>query len=452
MSVQRSLTVSPGQPLIALHQVSKHFEMQRTRQRSFQEGFIRLFRWKRTASDTFWPLKQVSLTINQGDCIGVIGPNGSGKSTLLKLITGILTPDEGELIVNGRISSLLELGAGFHPDLTGRENIYLNGSIYGLSRAQMNKHLDSIIDYAELGEFIDTPIKHYSSGMYVRLGFAVAIHTEPDLLLVDEVLAVGDANFQRKCLNSIQKFRDEGGTLLLVSHDLGTIQSICKYALWLEHGQLQAEGHPTDVAMAYLNHLAEQEEIRAREKEQQDEAAENKHQDAKKAAGEKPSAHRWGTGEIRITKVEFCDEHDAPRATFHTGDSLTICIHYAAEKPIRQPVFGLAIYHQNGTHICGPNTKFGELEIPLVQGQGALTYRIPNLPLLEGGYTLSVAVVNQANTETYDYHDRLYTFQVYPGASKEQYGIMTLNGKWQQAEVGQDKVLIHHNGSGNGSM
>ncbi len=288
----------------------------------------------------------------------------------------------------------------------------------------MNKRLDSIIDYAELGDFIDTPIKHYSSGMYVRLGFAVAIHTDPDLLLVDEVLAVGDATFQRKCLNSIQLFRDNGGTLFLVSHDLSTIQTICKRAIWLEHGQVQADGHPTDVVMEYISHIAAQEEARAQK------VAESKGQGAS-IKSDVAASRQWGTGRICITKVEFRDEKGQSRTTFSNGDAFTICLHYEAKELIEQPVFGLAIYHQNGTHICGPNTRFGDLEIPVTQRNGEVSYHISDLTLLEGGYTVSVAVVSQANTETFDYHDRLYTFQVYRGKSKEQYGLVTLNGVWQ---------------------
>ncbi len=432
MSVERNAKALPGQPLIELANVSKRFMLARERRRSLQEIFIRLVTRQKAERDSFWPLRHLSLTINRGDCVGVIGPNGSGKSTLLKLITGILAPDEGHMLVNGRISSLLELGAGFHPDLTGRENIYLNGSIYGLSRAQMDARLDSIIDYAELGDFIDTPIKHYSSGMYVRLGFAVAIHTDPDLLLVDEVLAVGDANFQRKCLTSIQHFRDNGGTLFLVSHDLGTIQSICKRAIWMDHGEVQADGHPTDVVMAYYARLAQQEEAKAQKSRQH--ASDHADGESAPTAADAPP-RRWGTGEVRITKVELCDAQGEPRTNFHNGDTLLVRLHYTAEQRVEAPVFGLAIYHQNGTHICGPNTKFGETPIPVVHGDGAITYCVPALPLLEGSYTLSVAVVNFANSETFDYHDRLYDFQVYRGKSNEQYGLVTLNGMWELAEI-----------------
>lgn len=428
MSIYRNERPQPDQPLIELRHVSRQYTMQRSRHRSLQEMFIRWLRREKKVNEVFWPLRDVSFAIHPGDCVGIIGPNGAGKSTLLKLITGILAPTEGDLFVNGRISSLLELGAGFHPDLTGRENIYLNGSIYGLSRAQMDKKLDSIIDYAELGEFIDTPIKHYSSGMYVRLGFAVAIHTNPDLLLVDEVLAVGDAAFQRKCLTSIQKFRDNGGTLVFVSHDLTSIQTICKRVLWLEHGKIQAEGHPTEVIMAYIQHLAALEEAKQGGKEAKSPATPGEAGDEEQAKIQR----RWGSGEIRIAAVELCDVTGQPRAAFRNGEPMIIRLSYEASTRVEAPIFGLAIYHQNGTHIAGPNTKFGDFSIPFVHGAGAIDYHIPQVALLEGSYTLSVAVINTTDTITYDYHDRLYDFQIYRGQSKELYGLVTLNGHWRQ--------------------
>jgi lipopolysaccharide transport system ATP-binding protein len=408
-------------PLVELVNVSRMFAMRRDRSRSIQDLFIRLFGRSSQTQDLFWPLKDISLSISPGDCVGIIGPNGSGKSTLLKLVTGILEPTEGTMTVCGRLSSLLELGAGFQPDLTGRENIYLNGSIYGLSRAQINDRMDRIIDYAELGEFIDTPVKHYSSGMYVRLGFAVAIHTEPDLLLVDEVLAVGDLSFQRKCLASIYQFRNSGGTILLVSHDLSTIQSICTRVLWLEDGLIQADGNATDVIMHYQRHVASREDEKR----------------AASAQGDSQQVHsgvsqQWGTGDLEICNVEICGADGEPKSVFFTGESMQIHLHYACRKQIEYPVFGLAIHHQNGTNIFGPNTKFGGLDIPFVEGNGSVVYTIDNLPLLEGGYAISVAAVNDEDTETYDFHDRVYSFQVYPGDHSAGYGMVTMDGKWQQ--------------------
>jgi lipopolysaccharide transport system ATP-binding protein len=414
--IQRSAVAAAGQPLIQLRQISKRFAMHRERQRSFQETFIRLFQRKRDRGRQFWALNDVSFEVHAGDCFGIIGSNGSGKSTLLKLITGILEPTSGDIITGGRIASLLELGAGFHPDLTGRENIFLNGSVYGLSRQQMLSRLDKIIDFTELGDFIDVPIKHYSSGMYVRLGFAVAIHIDPDLMLVDEVLSVGDAAFQHKCLDSIGKFRAQGGTLVFVSHDLGTVQSLCNKAIWLDSGQVRAAGQPTDVAMAYLNEVA--------------------HREEDKSTGEpsqtpEDAQRRWGTGKVRITDVRLCDGTGTPRHIFVTGGVMEVRLRYRAEGRVEEPVFGIAIHHQNGAHLCGPNTDFGGLRIPSLEGEGLVVYRIPALSLLEGAYTVSVAVVDRGDSEMYDYHDRAYPFRVSTGTSRERFGMVTLRGDWQ---------------------
>ncbi len=407
---------SPNQPLILLRSVSKRFVMHHERQRSFQESFIRLVRNQRTPQRYFWALRDVSFEVEAGDCFGIIGPNGSGKSTLLKLITGILEPTSGDVITHGRITSLLELGAGFHPELTGRENIFLNGAVYGLSRRQMMERIDAIIDFAELGDFIDVPIKHYSSGMYVRLGFAVAIHTDPKVLLVDEVLAVGDAEFQHKCMDSISTFRAEGGTLLFVSHDLGAVQSLCNKAIWLDEGRVRAVGKPVDVVMAYLNQVARREEDKA---------------SMEPARNLRQGRNRWGTGKVQIIDVQLCDGTGTPRYVFVTGSTMEIRLRYYVEGEVKEPVFGIAIHHQNGTHICGPNTDFSGLRISSLQGEGLVVYRIPALPLLEGGYTVSAAVVARDNSETYDYHDRAYPFRVSLGVPRERYGVVTLKGEWQ---------------------
>lgn len=415
MSVLRVPTPLPGEPLIEMQHVSRRFTKKLERGRSLQDAFIGVFRRRRHTAEEFWPIRDFSIAIHSGDCVGVIGPNGSGKSTLLKLITGILPPTGGDLVVRGRVSSLLELGAGFHPDLTGRENIFLNGSIYGLNRAYMNRQLDSIIAYAGLGDFIDTPVKHYSSGMYVRLGFAVAIHTDADLLLVDEVLAVGDAAFQNKCMESIYQYRRAGGTLLLVSHDLGTIQTLCTRAIWIENGLIAAEGAPPDVIMAYKQHQA---------------GKEAHHASPATPGGAPTNKQRWGTGEVQITAVELCEADGTPRTAFMTGNELLVRLHYRAAARVERPVFGLSINHQNGMNLFGPNTKFEALDIPYVEGEGVVSYRIPDLPLLEGLYTLSVAVVNYEDTAIFDYHDRLYPLRVVYSPVQAGYGMVRLQGSW----------------------
>lgn len=424
-------TIPARLPIVEVDGVSKRFAMNSGQARSIQEFFINLFGLQRKngrgAKDEFWALNDVSFTIDPGDSIGIIGPNGSGKSTLLKLLVGILQPTSGVVTVRGRVSSLLELGAGFHPDLTGRENIYLNGTIYGITREQIRDRIDSIIEFAQIGNFIDMPVKHYSSGMYVRLGFAVAIHTEPDFLIVDEVLAVGDANFQFKCLNAIHEFQRQGGTLLLVSHDLATIQAHCDRALWLEKGSVQGFGKSTDVVMSYLNWVSRQYNKSIEYRPEGEDEAEN--------------ARRWGTRVVQVTDVELLDRHGQPSSTFITTEPMEVKIHYAAQQKVDHPIFGLALHHENGSHICGPNTRFDKLYIPAVEGTGSISYKIPSLSLLEGAFDLSVAITNSDDTEFYDYHDRLYRFRVFPGPTLERYGMVTLGGSWQMETDAENGTL-----------
>jgi ABC-type polysaccharide/polyol phosphate transport system ATPase subunit len=254
-----SLAPDPARtPLIEAVGISKRFRLQREHQRSLQESFIRLLRGRRDEAEYFWPLRDFTLRVYPGETIGILGQNGSGKSTLLKLLTGVLQPTNGEIYVNARVASLLELGAGFHPDLTGRENIFLNASIYGMDNRTIRRNLDSIIDFAEIGDFIDTPVKHYSSGMYVRLGFAVAIHTQPDVMIVDEVLTVGDQIFQQKCMQSISEMEKAGVALILVSHNVEDIRRLCSRAIWLHNGYVRADGNSFDVVDAYVAHANEQ--------------------------------------------------------------------------------------------------------------------------------------------------------------------------------------------------
>lgn len=411
-------SIVDGQPLIAIDHVSKKFKLHTESQRSIQESVIRLFQRKqRNGADTFWALNDVSLTVEPGDCIGLIGPNGSGKSTLLKLITGIIEPTSGSAEVRGRMSSLLELGAGFHPDLTGRENIFLNASIYGLSGKQIRERLEPIIEFSELGEFIDMPVKHYSSGMYVRLGFAVAMHTDPDILLVDEVLAVGDSHFQNKCFDAVINFQRRGGTLLFVSHSLDMIQTLCNRAIWMEKGVVQADGKPIDVIMEYRNRVAEVENAATA--------------GANTGAESIPEERRWGTGDVEIVTVELTDQSGELRSVFYTGDRLSVRMKYVARQRVENPSFGIAIYDQSGAHVTGPNTQTFGLEIPSIEGTGTVTYSIPSLPLLDGAYLLTVAATDHTGAVIYDFHDRHYPFRVSPGSTQEIYGLVTMGGEWE---------------------
>jgi len=402
--------VSGMKPVVRFDQVSKRFILHQNRPRSFQEMALNLFR-RRSAdrdAEVFWALQGVSFEIAPGETLGLVGPNGAGKSTALKLIAGVLEPTAGRVEVQGRIGALLELGTGFHPDLTGRENIYLNGSILGLSRATIRRKLDEIIAFAELERFIDVPVKHYSSGMYMRLGFAVAVHVDPEILLVDEVLAVGDATFQRKCLERINWMHSQGVTIFFVSHNAETVGAICSRALWLDRGGVIADGTADAVVARYMDYTwtAEKGFLKAATSERQ-----------------------WGNGPVRITTVRLLDGNGQECQQFQAGQSFTIEIHYETSERVEWPVFGLALHRSDGLHITGPNTKFAHYDIPCIEGSGVIRYTLSKLPLLNGIYYVSVAVHNREDTQMYDYRDRLYPFRVLPGEG-ERYGIVALEGNW----------------------
>ncbi len=414
---------------IQFDSVSKYFNLELDRPRSFQERFIGLLRRRPNSHEKFWALRDASFDIRAGETAGLIGENGAGKSTALRLMARTLLPSSGRVLINGSVAALLELGAGFHPDLTGRENVYLNGSIMGLSRAQIRRKLDDIIAFAELERFIDVPVKHYSSGMYVRLGFSVAVHTDPEILLVDEVLAVGDQNFQHKCLERILSLQQRGVSICLVSHDLESIRKLCSVGVWLQDGQVRAMGNVQDTVSAYLRYAAEEEEAKLRAAQPQSPAADKS--PARECGQGKTQTRKWGTGDVEITSVTFLDAEGHEQQVFHVGEPWIARIHYCARQRVERPTFGLAVHRNDGVHVCGPNTHFGGMDIPAVEGEGDVFYRIEHLPLMEGTYLLSAAAHNEADTVLFDYHDRLYTFKVRQVGHGERYGLVSLGGTWQ---------------------
>jgi len=418
--------------IIRFDQVSKQFTLHRNRPRSFQELFLNILRRDRIPSrEKYVALRDVSFEIKRGEVLGIIGPNGAGKSTVLKLISRIIEPTAGQIEINGQVGALLELGTGFHPDLTGRENIYLNGSILGFSRAKMDRIIDQVIDFSEMGRFIDVPVKHYSSGMHMRLGFSIAIHVRPEILLVDEVLAVGDQAFQLRCLDKINELKRQGITIVLVSHSREQIREMCSRAIWLDKGQIQAQGDVGGVLDHYMDRvMAHDEKQMVKAERQQAEVAGKEAQDKKEEEEQQEPPWRWGSHEVEIVLVQILDEAGEEQRTFRTGDTLRVRIHYLAHEPIPEPQFGLALFHSSGFHISGPNNVFGEYHIPEIEGQGYVDYVIEQLPLLPGTYLISAAMHDLEGKHAYDYIHQRWSFRVRSGGVRESFGSFYIPATW----------------------
>ena len=351
-----------------------------------------LLRGRRARYEEFWALKDISFEIPTGSTFGIIGSNGSGKSTLLKCLAGILTPDKGSISVNGRIAALLELGAGFHPEMTGRENIFLNGAILGMTQKELLKKMDSIIEFAGLENFIDTPVKNYSSGMTVRLGFAIAINVDPEILIIDEVLAVGDSAFQQKCHEKIEEFKHDGRTIILVSHGLGDVAQLCKTVAWIEKGHLKAIGDGYEVVGEYLGEA---------------------HDATVRQTGE--LGERWGSHEAEITSVEFLDQNKQPLSSIRSGLPVTLRINFNAHQTIPELVAGFRISHLHGTNIWGTNTKRRGIHVGPVNGPGYIDIEIPQLPLLAGTYDLTLALTDESEVQSFDHWEKGLRFDVNQG-------------------------------------
>jgi ABC-type polysaccharide/polyol phosphate transport system ATPase subunit len=399
---------------ISVQNVSKRFRLQTDKAHSVKELVTRRDRSK--DHDQFWALRDVSFEIPSGSMFALVGHNGSGKSTLLRCIAGIYRPTSGLVNVDGRISTLLELGAGFHPDLTGRENVYMNATILGMGKKQIDAAFDEIVEFAGVEEFIDSPVKIYSSGMYVRLGFSVAVHVDPEILIVDEVIAVGDAEFQRKCFDHLYGLRKKGVTIVVVTHGIGTVESMCDGAAWLDHGELQVTGSGPEVAAAYMGKVNQ---------------AEREHRDEQALAAAEQGAEGAAVAEdVQITKVEFLD--DAGRASgvaFHR-DRLTIRIHYEAVRPVNNPVFGIALFSTSNVHLTGTNTKIDEVDTRKIDGVGHVDFTIDSLPLLSGDYELTVAISDEYVQHMFDRRERAWRLAVREGATLAPEGLMDLRGRW----------------------
>ena len=377
--------------------------------------------------ESFSALRDVSVSVPKGACFGVIGRNGSGKSTLLKLVAGITKPTAGVVRVQGRVSALIELGAGFHPEISGRENVFINGIMLGLTRREISDRFAAIVEFAELEEFIDAPVKTYSSGMYMRLGFAVAINVDPDVLLVDEVLAVGDEGFSLKCLDKFAEFKRRGKTILLVTHGLSMVERFCDEAVWLDAGETRTIGDPRRVVQRYLTDVeqAEDKQLAAEDAKAQDAPAVQAAAELSPAFGttgatdedDAPPADmfsakegRWGSGAVRIRQVTL-EGPDGPAHLFHTGDPMTIRMQITASDPVDDFAFGVSIFTPDGICCYGTNTDIEEMRSQSFQGDAEVVFAIDRLDLVQGTYKLDVAV-HKRDGFSYDYHRLLYTFRV----------------------------------------
>ncbi len=404
-------------PAIVFQDVSKRFVVRHERPRSFLELAVNLFR--DGEREELWALKNVSFSVERGETLGLIGYNGSGKSTALKLMSRILEPTSGQVRTEGRISALIELGAGFHPDLTGRENVFLNGSLLGLSRSEMEARYDEIVEFSELERFIDIPLKHYSSGMQMRLGFAIATSVDPDILLIDEVLAVGDEGFQRKCLTRINRFRGRDKAIVFVSHELGAVREVCDRVIWLEDGVVMAEGPAHEVVAEYLVRVGEHEEagIAAAEALQIDQGD----------AGQSDEEKRWGTGEAVITDVRLAAGRPRERRVFDTENSMIIDVEYQVQQFIDEAAFGVGLFRDDGTHCYGTNTGIEGHLLALAPGQGHIRLVLDRLGLLPGTYTVDVAV-HAPNGHPYDYWREARSFSV--RSSLDDLGVYRPRHRW----------------------
>ena len=370
--------------------------------RSLKSAALDLLRGKSGGRRDFWALQDVNFSVRRGETLGIIGADGAGKGTLLSLLAATRQPTTGEITMNGVVSSLLELGAGFHPDLTGRENVFLAGAIMGLSRDAMRDRFDAIVEFSGIGEFIEQPVKQYSSGMYVRLGFAVAVEVDPDILLIDEVLAVGDSDFQQKCIFKMDEFREKGKTMLIISHDLPTIQRISDNILLLEKGQVMGHGDPAAQVDRY-EALSLQKRI-------------------------KSIAREWGTGEVKIASVQLQDDIGKELSTLTHGGALNARIHLHTDECVDDIVVGFSIASEDGVTVFGSNTQIESTALPALSGNAELALRIAPVTLAAGTYLISFSVHSADHKRNYHRIDNRFPITVEGGKPID--GVCYLPTQW----------------------
>ncbi|MCR4896977.1 MAG: ABC transporter ATP-binding protein [Lachnospiraceae bacterium] len=434
-----------SQYAIEVDNITKSFKINYDRGHHLKDLFVR---HEKSRSEIHQVLKGISFKVPVGQSLGLVGVNGCGKSTTLKMLTRILEPDSGSIKINGRVSSLLELGAGFHPDMSGRENIYINASIFGLKRAEIDKRLQDIIDFSELGEFIDNPVRTYSSGMYMRLAFSVAINVDADILLMDEVLAVGDLNFQRKCLRKLNNIKKGGATIVLVSHDTATIADFCDRAIWIKDGLAEADGPAEEVAQAYMDYMdslnPEEEEERSYAKLFQDQKVPDAPEEIDPSRYNPPKTmdpnqNHFGLGDVLITKVRLLrtpvsekgNPAYVPQESLHfaPGDGMRVEYDYVrVNRKNTEYAFGVGFNAMDSSVIMGHNTKEEGTTIADIGDKGTIAFNIHSLPLAKGEYMLNVSVIDDVYTPV-DFYRCYLTFIVEDPAD---HGIGTtwVNREW----------------------
>ena len=398
---ENTLQGKPDEVVISVRNVKKMFRVYRDRGNTLKDRI--LFAGRRKYEE-HWVLNGVSFEVKRGEAIGLIGQNGCGKSTTLKMLTKILYPDEGTIEMKGRVSSLIELGAGFHPDLSGRENIYTNASIFGLNRKEIDARLEDIIAFSELEAFIDDPVRTYSSGMYMRLAFAVAINVDADILLIDEILAVGDAAFQAKCFRKLQEIKGRGTTIVIVSHAMSQLELICDRSIWVADGLVKMDGKPRDVHPRYMEWMSRKNQQEEKKKDEQETGE----------AGETDSdgnLKRWGSGEARMTGVKVLGADGTEKTDFSPWDPFTIHIDYTAQKQLDDAVIGLAVYRSDGTLVYGTNTLIDTSSPVTLKTAGTIDLKIEGLPASNGSYSIDLAL-HRPDGFNYDFWRDICTIQI----------------------------------------
>ena len=402
------------QPAVVVDDVSKRFRLYTDRPSNLKQAVTRL---RKVHYEEFWALRAVSLEVAAGESFGLIGHNGSGKSTLLRLMTRIHRPTTGSVTTHGRVSALLELGAGFHPELSGRENIYLNGSILGLKKRELDAVFDEIVEFAGLQPFIDSPVKVYSSGMYVRLGFSVAVHVRPEILMIDEIIAVGDEEFQRRCFDHLYKLRREGLTIVMVSHMLPIMQSMCDRVAWLDHGVLQGIGRPVEMVRGYLGQVDDAEERRL---------SDHDGHDVTDAEG----APRHGSREIEITHFEVLGPDGVPVVMPESGTPAIFRVHYVAHQPVEQPRFAIDFQTENGVGLSGRSTADDAIITGTVTGEGHIDCVVDALPFNPGVLLVTLGITDEREMHTYDHLHHAYELRIRQAPGAEDRGLVRLRGRW----------------------